>query len=75
MKFVLVVAFLLVCIWLWRSGRPVAPPHKPSRPAADHEPQDMVSCALCRVHVPSGDALQGKKGLYCCAEHLKKAEY
>jgi len=72
MKFVLLIAFALVCIWLWRSTRPSAQKRN-RRPTAD-EPQAMVRCALCSVHVPVIDAIQGKNGLYCSAEHRQRAE-
>lgn len=74
MKFLLVILVVLVGIWLWRSNRQADPKRHRQQPKAAPEPLDMVRCALCSVHVPSGDAVQGKKGVYCSADHLHRAE-
>lgn len=73
MKLLLVLAVVLIGVWLWRSGRQadVAPKKPPPTPA---QPQDMVSCALCAVHVPQADAVAGRQGLYCSVEHRQRAE-
>ena len=72
MKFLLVLAVVVIGAWLWRSGRQAAPPRdKPSVPAP---PQDMVSCAVCGVHIPQADAVAGRQGLYCSVEHRQRAE-
>ena len=74
MKFLLLVFVVLIGVWLWRSNRLAAPkPDTKAAPAAT-DPQDMVSCAFCSVHVPAGDAIPGKKGVYCGADHLARAE-
>jgi uncharacterized protein len=74
MKFLLIIVLVLVGVWLWRSSRPAAP--KPSRQPnqASAEPLEMVRCALCSVHLPSVDAIQGQQGVYCSADHLHRAE-
>ena len=73
MKFLMVIVLVLVCIWLWRTHRPQLPrANKPmGKPTGT---LDMVSCAHCSVHVPSAEAVQGKKGLYCSEEHRQRAE-
>jgi uncharacterized protein len=64
---------VLIGAWLWRASRarssaePKAPPPAP-------QPQDMVACALCGVHLPQAEALPGRQGRYCCAEHRQRAE-
>lgn len=73
MKFFLVLAVVLIGVWVWRSGRQLqAPPSKP--PASQPPPQDMVSCALCAMHVPQAEAVVGHKGVYCSVEHRQRAE-
>lgn len=74
MKFILIVAVVLGIIWLLRSGRRVEHKQEPSRRKETLAPQDMLSCSHCSVHIPASDALQGQKGVYCCAEHLYRAE-
>lgn len=74
MKLLLVLSVVLVGIWLWRSNRPAHPKRNRQQPEAAPEPLAMVRCSLCSVHVPSIDAIQGKNGAYCSADHLHRAE-
>lgn len=75
MKFFLVLAVVLLGVWLWRAGRRIdAPPPKPPATPPSPSPQDMVSCALCAVHIPMADAVAGQQGLYCSVEHRQRAE-
>ena len=71
MKYLLVLAVVLVAVWLWRNNRRVEkqePPPAAKAPLA--APQDMVRCPVCSVHLPRTDALAGPDGrLYCCQEH------
>lgn len=73
MKLLMILLLVLVGVWLWRSKRQAAPQRKPPPPTSV-APVAMVRCALCAVHLPVNEAVQGKKGLYCCAEHLQRAE-
>jgi uncharacterized protein len=75
MKFLLTLVAALVGVWWWRTQRDGddtlrgdAPPAPPARL------QDMVRCPVCSVHVPRTDAVAGQRGLYCCAEHRRRAE-
>lgn len=75
MKYLLVLAVVLVAAWIWRNNRRVEqqqrpPAGQPPRAA----PQDMVQCPVCSVHLPRSDALAGPDGrLYCCHEHRLRA--
>jgi uncharacterized protein len=77
MKYLLVLALVLVAIWYWRNNRRgegtherQSSPASESSPAATVQPQDMVQCPVCLVHLPRTDALPGPDGrLYCCADH------
>jgi len=64
---------VLVLIWLWRNKRPGLPRPNKSKPTTAH-PQTMVACIHCAVHIPAGEAIPGKKGLYCSEEHRRAAE-
>ena len=76
MKYLLVLAVVMLAVWIWRNNRrlerqdrPAAPP-----PAPLASPQDMVRCPVCSVHLPRTDALAGPDGrLYCCPEHRLRA--
>ena len=76
MKFLLIVALVLVVFWVWKSGRRVLPGKGEAPPAAKPEgkPQDMVRCQVCAVHLPRTDAVTGQDGrIYCSAEHRLSA--
>lgn len=69
MKYLVLLAVLVVAYMLWRSGRQ---PRGGSgaTPRAEGKPQDMVRCATCGVHLPRSEALGGANGLqYCSQEH------
>jgi uncharacterized protein len=77
MKIIMVLVVVLIGIWLFRSNRRAdngAAAHKQRPPHAANSPQDMVRCQLCDLHLPMIDAIQGKHGVYCCPEHLKRVE-
>ena len=74
MRLLLVLAVVLFGIWLWRSNREAKAALKEEKPPPAQSPLDMVSCTLCSVHVAVDDAVQGRKGLYCCADHRQRAE-
>lgn len=68
MKFVLVLVVVLVVLWLVRraQGRvtqreEAAPPTLPR--------DEMVACLHCGLHLPRGDALPGRGGVFCSEAH------
>ncbi|GAB2462368.1 hypothetical protein GCM10027082_12210 [Comamonas humi] len=70
MKYLLVLAVLLVAWHFWRSGRAsgdTAAPPPPPRKLAPPEP--MVHCAVCQVHVPQSDAVASRGKFYCSRQH------
>lgn len=71
MKLLLVLLAILFGAWLWRSGRSARRPPTPPTPP---QPRAMIACALCGTHVPGDEALPGRGGHYCCAEHRQRAE-
>ncbi len=75
MKYLLILAIVLIAVWLWRNNR--REEKKQAPPAAKAPlpaPQDMVRCPVCSVHLPRSDALPGPGGqLYCCREHQQSA--
>jgi uncharacterized protein len=74
MKFLLFLAIVLLVVWLWRSGRRSEQRSDQADPPAPPGPQEMVRCAHCGVHLPHGDAVVGRIGLYCSSEHRQLAE-
>ena len=78
MKYLLVLGIVFIVLWLWRSNRR-APPvqQRPPGEGATAQPrlQDMVSCAVCDLHVPLADATTGQGGaVYCSVDHRRRAE-
>lgn len=73
MKYLLLIALLLVAYLLWRNARiDRAPDARRGKPPAG--PQEMVSCAQCGVHLPKPEAIAGPDGrLYCSQEHRLRA--
>ena len=75
MKYLLLIVLLVVAYLLWRNARirderASRPPPPP--PAGD--PQEMVSCPVCGVHLPRSEAVPGQRGiLYCSNEHRLRA--
>lgn len=76
MKFLLLIAIVLLVAWLWRGNRGTG--SGSGSAAADGraaQQQEMIRCPVCSVHFPRSDALPGPDGqLYCCAEHRARAE-
>ncbi len=82
MKYFLLFVIVLVFAWHWRSTRradiaerkrKVHPAPGPAAgPAAG--PVTMVQCAHCHLHLALPDAVGGRKGSYCSAEHRALAE-
>lgn len=72
MKALLMLLVIVAGVWLWRSRQTSL--GKPAAPSAPPKPLDMVRCAQCGLHVTSAEAIQGKQGQYCSAEHLQRAE-
>ena len=76
MKYLLVLLVIVVAYMLWRNSRAnraldreEEQAKRPPAPPAG-KPQEMVSCAVCSVHLPRSDAVTGGDGqLYCSQEH------
>jgi uncharacterized protein len=78
MKYLLVMALVLVVFWIWRHNReaerretPVRPPASPKTGAAATQ---IVACKVCGVHLPQSEALIGNRGIYCSDAHRREAQ-
>jgi len=71
MKYLLLILIVLAVLWFVRAGRRrVAPP--PTRPTAAASPpqqEPMLACAHCGLHLPRGEALPGRGGVFCSEAH------
>lgn len=68
MKYLLVALVVIIAVGIWRNTR-----RKPATPAPHvrkkhlREPEDMVTCAHCGLHLPASDALKGDQQLHYCS--------
>jgi uncharacterized protein len=74
MKYLLLFALLAVAYFLWRNARIAARQQRDAARPPAVQPQDMVSCPVCAVHLPRSEAVAGADGLlYCSQEHRLRA--
>ena len=74
MKYLLVLVVIVVAVGIWRNKRRDEVAERKAagtRPAtALKQPQNMVACAHCGLHLPQADAVTGGENqYYCSAEH------
>ena len=79
LKYLLLILFIVLVIWLTRLLRPHDSPRAAGRKAAagraDPEAERvMLACAYCGLHLPRSDALPGRGGVYCGEAHRAIAE-
>lgn len=75
MKYLVVLVVVVLGIWLWRSQRRADDDER--RAATPPKPPpllEIVACPVCGVHLPSAEAVQGQRALYCSADHRHQAE-
>jgi len=65
-RVLLALAVVFAVLWLARGGKgKVASRDAPPLPPRE----EIVGCAHCGLHLPRSEALQGRKGLFCCEAH------
>jgi uncharacterized protein len=74
MKYLLLFAILFVVYLAWRNARVQRGGGTPPPAGRPGQPQEMVSCPVCGLHLPRQEALVGPSGRYfCCVEHRARA--
>jgi uncharacterized protein len=78
MRFVLLILLVVLVVWAVRAVRrridvPKAPPTQPA-PAVPPEEEMMLSCMHCGLHLPRGEALPGRDGVFCGEAHRTEYE-
>ena len=69
MKYLVLLAVLVIAYMVWRNAR-LERKDDARRPPPPGTPQEMVSCPVCGLHLPRPDAVRGADGLfYCSQEH------
>ena len=74
MKYVLIFLICMVVLYQWRNARTDKVSEVKRKKAPASGPVTMVECAQCGLHLPAGDALTGKRGVYCSAAHRQALE-
>jgi len=76
MKILIFLVAVFLLLWLLRGGssRRKPPPPRPPAAGSAGEPQPMLACAKCGVHLPRDDALPGRGGVFCSEAHRKAFE-
>jgi uncharacterized protein len=65
MKYLLISCIVIGLIWWFKLGRRIDNSSNATKP----EPEAMVRCLHCDLHLPSPDAVHTEKGAYCSLEH------
>ena len=71
MKYLLLIVIVLAVLFIARSARQrVAnkPPPRAPDPATEDEPM-LLACAQCGTHLPRGESLPGRGGVFCDEAH------
>lgn len=75
MKFLIFLVLVGALLWLLKgTRRRVEPPPAARPPQAPASPQSMVQCAQCGMHLPQGEALPGRGGVFCGEPHRSAYE-
>ena len=74
MKYLIILLLVVLVTWQWRNARTQHIKTRQTRDANPKEPQDMVVCAHCGIHLPAQEAIPGNRGQYCDAHHRAAAE-
>ncbi|HUG24602.1 PP0621 family protein [Piscinibacter sp.] len=73
MKYLVLILIVVVVLWLARASRRVPPPSAPRGGAQPPKKEAMLECAQCGLHLPRGEALPGRGGVFCSDAH--RADY
>jgi uncharacterized protein len=66
MKYLLLIVVVFALWWLLRPRRRVDAPRAQTKSSSAER---MVVCAHCGVHLPAGEALPGRGGVFCGEAH------
>jgi uncharacterized protein len=79
MKYLIVALMLGLAFWIWRKKRSdrtgsVDQAQPKASQTKSSQPQLMITCSACGVHLPQADAVAGQRGMYCSAGHRQEKE-
>jgi len=73
MKYFVLLVIIAGVIWWLRSKRNSSDKNQDAS-RQNPNPQTMVRCAHCDLHLPQTDAVEGSLGVYCSASHRSAKE-
>ena len=65
--------FLILAVWLGLRIYQTLQ-NKKQKKVSSAQPQDMVSCETCKIHMPVNEALKSGDKYYCSKGHLPKQD-
>jgi uncharacterized protein len=71
MKYLVLILVVLAVLWVARGKRPPAVPRQRPGPTPN---EPMLACAQCGLHLPRGEALPGRGGVFCSEAHRAEHE-
>jgi len=69
MKYLLIILIIVIVLWLARSKQTRMPPGPRGAKPKTEGNEPMLACAHCGLHIPSGEALPGRGGVFCGEAH------
>ncbi len=69
LKGLLTILVVGLLAWWWLRREKPSLPDSPPPPTPPKEPEAMVRCVECGLHLPATQALPGRGGAFCSAEH------
>ena len=77
MKYLFIIALVLVVFYMWRHNRQSdsadAGAASRKKSGAAQAPTEIVACEVCHVHLPRSEALIGQQGgVYCSDAHRRQ---
>lgn len=64
---------VILLVW-WAFKRAQKPASHGAFTSNTSQPQGMVRCAHCGIHLPRDEAVRGERGDYCSTEHRAAAQ-
>jgi uncharacterized protein len=68
-KLIVLLVVVFGVLWLARHARRGVQPPPGDKPVGPQAKEVIVACSHCGLHLPRGEALPGRGGLFCSEAH------
>jgi uncharacterized protein len=76
MGFIRILIIIIVIFLLWQLYFRIKRQGEKARPQLKQQPSiPMLRCQHCGTHIPENEAIKSPKGVYCCEQHRREAEF